>query len=74
MWLIRCHHCVFETECFIHSHPMTYIFNSSAGEREGEREGRGRGEHSRGLTEKLREQTREERREKGKERVGREQG
>lgn len=26
--------CVFETGCFIHSHPIAYIFNSSPTERE----------------------------------------
>ena len=33
MWLIRCHQCVFETGCFIHSHPIAYIFDSSPRER-----------------------------------------
>lgn len=29
---------MFETGCFIHSHPIAYIFNSSPRERESERE------------------------------------
>lgn len=35
MWLIRCHQCVFEMGCFIHSHPIAYIFNSSPRETHG---------------------------------------
>lgn len=40
MRLIRCHQCVFEMGCFIHSHPIAYIFNSSPRE-EGEGAERG---------------------------------
>lgn len=34
MWLIRCHQCVFEMGCFIHSLSIAYIFNSSPGWRQ----------------------------------------
>ena len=59
MWLIRCHQCVFETGCFIHSHPIAYIFNSSPRERQrrrAERKIEGKGERFRkndmGVTER----------------------